>query len=200
MTRGAKGSGGFTLVEILVALGLLALTAALAWRGTAALVDGETRLAAEASRWRTLDAALARFEADVRQAIPRAVQAGPRVEPGWIAAREAGGSTALAFSRAGPEFAAEPGLAGQRIGYRLRSGAVEVVYWPGLDRPQPADEGTRAWPLIDGVTEFRVEHLDARGQWSLAWPPAGDMALPRALHVHLTLASGERIERWFALR
>ena len=35
---------GFTLVEILVALALLALVAVLAYRGTASLVDGETRL------------------------------------------------------------------------------------------------------------------------------------------------------------
>ena len=42
----------------------------------------------------------------------------------------------LRFSRAGPEFTLEPGSAGQRIGYRLRNGAVEVLYWPHLDQPR----------------------------------------------------------------
>lgn len=200
MMRATRATAGFTLVEILVALSLLALTAALAWRGTAALVDGESKLAAESSRWRTLDAALARFEADLRQAVPRAVRAGDAVEPGWVAATEANGASALAFTRAGPEFAAEPGLAGQRIGYRLRNGSIEVVYWPGLDRARRQDDGAQAWPLIDGVSAFRIEHLNGRGQWSTAWPQPGEPALPRAVRVQLVLAGGERIERWFALR
>lgn len=195
-----KRPRGFTLVEILVALGLLALTAVLAYRATAALVDGESRLAAEASRWRTLDAALSRLEGDMRQALPRAVRAGDATEPAWLAARESNGATAMVFSRAGPEFTAEPGIAGQRIGYRLRGVALEVVYWPALDRVRAGEDGLRAWPLIDGVAGFRVEHLGEGGAWFAAWPQPGEPALPRALRVHLTLASGEAIERWFALR
>jgi general secretion pathway protein J len=196
MTR----SRGFTLVEILVALALLALVAVLAYRGVASLVDGETRLADEAQRWRALDAALARMEADIRQAIPRAVDAGTTREPAWIAALESHGASAIAFSRAGAEFDAEPGIAGQRIGYRLRSGTLEVVYWPGLDRARAGDAGAQAWPLVDGVAQLRIDHLGERGAWLPSWPQPGEGALPRALRVTLTLASGEAVERWFALR
>jgi general secretion pathway protein J len=191
---------GFTLVEILVALGLLALVAVLAYRGVASLVDGETRLAAEARRWRTLDAALARMEADVRQALPRAARVGAATEPAWLAGVEAHGASAIAFSRAGPEFDIEPGIAGQRVGYRLRDGALQVVYWSALDRARSGDTDAQAWPLIDGVAAFRVDHLSTRGQWGTSWPLASEAALPRAVRVHLTLASGEAIERWFALR
>jgi general secretion pathway protein J len=191
---------GFTLVEILVALSLLALVAVLAYRGTASLVDGETRLAGEARRWRTLDAALARMESDVRQAVPRAVRAGGAIEPAWLASVESHGASAIAFSRAGPEFDAEPGVAGQRIGYRLRDGALQVVYWPALDRSRSGDGDARAWPLVEGVAAMRVDHLSSRGEWVASWPQSGDAAVPRAVRVHLTLASGEAIERWFALR
>jgi len=193
-------SRGFTLVEILVALGLLALVAVLAYRGVASLVDGETRLTAEARRWRTLDAVLARMESDVRQAVPRAARAGSTVEPAWLASVESHGASAFAFSRAGPEFDVEPGVAGQRVGYRMRNGALEVVYWPALDRPRGGDADAQAWPLVDGVAGLRVDHLTARGEWVTSWPQTGEAALPRAVRVHLTLASGEAIERWFALR
>src|SRR5688500_3706970 len=47
-----RAAHGFTLIEILVALAILALTAVLAWQATAALVDGEVRLSGEATRWR----------------------------------------------------------------------------------------------------------------------------------------------------
>jgi general secretion pathway protein J len=189
---------GFTLVEVLVALAILAITAALAYRGTAALVDGEVRLTSEATRWRTLDAVFTRLEADLRQAQPRPVRVGTAREPAWLAATEAHGSSALVFSRAGPEFDADPGAAGQRVGYRLRDGALEVVYWPGLDRAQ----GTRetAWTLVRGVTRLRIEHLDADGGWRDTWPRFGEPEIPRAVRILLVLDSGEAVERWIALR
>ena len=194
MTR----SRGFTLIEVLVALALMALVAVLAWRATASLVDGEARLASEAQRWRNLDAAFARLEGDLRQALPRPVRTPSGVEPAWIAAVEAHGASAIVFTRAGAEFAAEPGAAGQRIGYRLRNGAVEVVYWPSLDRASTLDPP--AYALIEGVAGLRIAQVGARGQWSDAWPLAGDDEVPRAVRVQLSLATGETIERLFALR
>jgi len=189
---------GFTLVEVLVALAILAITAALAYRGTAALVDGEARLTAEASRWRTLDAVFTRLEADLRQAQPRPIRVGSAREPAWLAATEAHGSSAVVFSRAGPEFDVDPGAAGQRVGYRVREGALEVVYWPGLDRSPGTRETT--WPLVSGVARFRVEHRDGDGGWRDAWPRSGEPEVPRAVRVLLLLDTGETIERWFALR
>jgi type II secretion system protein J len=189
---------GFTLVEVLVALAILAITVALAYRGTAALVDGEVRLTSEATRWRTLDAVFTRLEADLRQAQPRPIRVGAAREPAWLAATEAHGSSAIVFSRAGPEFDADPGTAGQRVGYRLRDGALEVVYWPGLDR----SPGTRetAWTLVRGVTRLRIEHLDADGGWRDTWPRFGEPEIPRAVRVLLVLDSGEAMDRWIALR
>lgn len=195
--RGCRGNAGFTLIEILVALALLALTAVLVWQATAALVDGEVRLSGEAQRWRTLDLAFARLESDLRQAQPRAVRTPSGLESAWIAAVEPGGTSAIAFSRAGPEFDAEPGAAGQRIGYRVRDQALEVVYWPTLDR---SGNESVAYRLVDGVSGFRVEHLASAGQWITAWPRAGESVLPRAVRVLLTLEGGEVIERWFALQ
>lgn len=189
----------FTLVEVLVTLGLLTLVAVLAYRGIAALVEGEGRLTAEASRWRALDAALARLEADLRQAVPRAVRVGGGSEPAWLGAIEANGASALVISRAGSEFDADPGVAGQRIGYRLRGDALQVVYWGGLDRATTGESEARAWTLAEGVAAFRLQHLGER-EWRDAWPAPGEPDLPRAVRVELTLAGGETIDRWFALR
>ena len=192
-----KRARGFTLVEVLVAVALLALVATLAWRATSALVDSEVRLSDEARKWRTLDSAFARLEADIRQAQPRSVRTPRGIEPAWLAATETHGSSAIVFTRAGAEFDAEPGAAGQRIGYRVRNAALEIVYWPALDR---ADETSTAFALVDAVAAFRVEQLGARGDWTAAWPQAGDAGIPRAVRVVLTLASGETIDRLFTLR
>jgi len=189
---------GFTLIELLIALGILALVAALGYRALAALTESEARLAAEAGRWAALDGLFARLEADARAALPRDVRTGAGSEPAWVGDADPGGDAILRFSRAGPEFAVEPGSTGQRIGYRLRNGSVEVLYWPFLD--QPSSVVPEAYALIGDVAAFRVAYLDARDTWRERWPVLGEPPVPRAIRVELTLAGGEVIERWLALR
>jgi general secretion pathway protein J len=189
---------GFTLIELLIALGILALVAALGYRALAALTESEARLAAEAGRWAALDGLFARLEADARAALPRDVRTGAGSEPAWAGDVDPGGDATLRFSRAGPEFAVEPGSTGQRIGYRLRNGSVEVLYWPFLD--QPSSVVPEAYALIGDVAAFRVAYLDAQDTWRERWPVLGEPPVPRAIRVELTLAGGEVIERWLALR
>jgi general secretion pathway protein J len=190
---------GFTLIEALVALAILAVIALLAYRATAAMSDSEAHLADESSRWRRLDLFFTRLEADLREAVPRGVRHGGGYEAAWSAApADNAGNTELTFTRAGSEFAIEPGIAGQRIGYRLRNGAVEIVYWPALDNP--ASAVPTAYPLIDGVAGFRVSALTANGAWSAVWPAFGQADVPRATHVEVMLSDGTRVDRVFALQ
>ena len=189
---------GFTLIELLIALAILALVSTLAYRAVASLTDSEARLAAEGVYWRNLDAFFARLEADARTAVGRGVRTGTGTEPAWLGSVNGGGDAELRFSRAGSEFAMESGSGGQRIGYRLRNGAVEVLYWAYLDQPETV--APQSYALVDGVTQFRVSYLDALGVWRDRWPALGEPAIPRALKVVLTLGDGQRIERWLALR
>ena len=189
---------GFTLVEALVALVILAIVAVLAYRGTTALTGGEAQLAAESARWRALDAVFVRLEADMRQAVPRASRHGNAVEAAWSALPlDAAGNTGLVFSRAGPEFALEPGVAGQRVGYRLRDGTLELVYWPQLDN---VDAPPLVYPLLGDLRAFRVAELTRDNRWTDRWPLRAGDDIPRAVRVELTLGDGSAIERWFALR
>jgi general secretion pathway protein J len=190
--------GGFTLVELLIALAILAILAVLGYRGVSALTESEVRLTAEAARWRALDAFFARFESDLRTAQPRAVRTGNGTEPAWLAMRDAAGNAELRVSRIGAELGGDPGSAGQRIGYRFREQAIEVLYWPHLD--QPAAIVPTAYALVADIAAFRLDYLDSRGAWQERWPIWGEPALPRAVRVGVVLGSGEAIERWIALQ
>ena len=197
--RKLSRNAGFTLVEILLALAIFGVIAILAYRATAALAAGEAQLSAEAQRWRTLEALFTRFEADIRQAVPRGSRTGSRIEPAWLALpADSAGNSALVFTRAGTEFGDEPGAAGQRIGYRLRGHAVEIAYWPQLDNG--ANVEPAVYVLAGGVSGFRVTYLNRAGAWRDSWPLQGEADIPRAVRVGLTLDTGEQIERWFALR
>ena len=190
---------GFTLIEILVALAILGVVALLAYRATAAMTDGEARLAAESARWRSLDRLFARIEADLRQAVPRGSRHGGIVEPAWWAqSADSAGNSTLVFTRAGPDFSVEPGTAGQRIGYRLAGTRVEIVYWPQLDNVD--DERAVVYPLVDGVRGFRIAAQGAAPAWQTHWPIGGDSAVPRAVRVELELDDGTTVDRTMALR
>ncbi len=198
MIRPRPAVSGFTLIEILIALAILALISVLGVRAVASLTDSEARLAAESERWRALDGFFARFEADMRKAQPREVRSGGETEPGWLGIADGRGNSELRFSRAGPEFEIELGSAGNRIGYRLRDGAIEVLYWPHFD--QPAGAVPVAYSLVDGVAQFRVTYLDLGGGWRDRWPALGEPAVPRAVRVQLLLVDGAAIERWLTPR
>jgi general secretion pathway protein J len=197
-TAPAAKRSGFTLLEVLIAIAIVALLALMGYRALSALSESESRLSAEATRWRTLDLFFARLEADLREAVPRPARSGAAREAAWLAAVDAAGNGALAFSRAGPDFAIDPGSVGQRLGYRLRNGSIEVLYWPGYDRPRNGEPA--AYALLSGVTQFRLSYLTGTGIWVDSWPIGGEADLPRATRVMVTLASGEEIERWLALR
>jgi general secretion pathway protein J len=207
LARNGSRASGFTLVEVLLALAIFGMMSVLAYRAMVALTDGEAQLSREAQRWRTLEALFTRFESDIRQAIPRGSLIGSlassndaaKIEPAWLAVpADSAGNAALVFTRAGTEFSGEPGIAGQRMGYRLRGHALEIAYWPGLDNA--ADVHPAVYTLVDGVTSLRILYLNRSGAWRDRWPLQGESDLPRAVRVELTLDSGEVIERWFTLR
>jgi general secretion pathway protein J len=188
---------GFTLVELLTALLILALLALMSFRGLGAVLDARDHVRQESNKWRRVASFLARFERDAQLAAPRPVRSAAGSMPAWRGRNAPAGEPRLEFSRFGTEEGVD---APRRLAYLLNDRQeIELWLWPGLDlAPGALPE---RFPVLAGVASFDLKYLDADLAWVAAWPgSARDSQIPGAMQLRLVLVSGEEILRVFALR
>ena len=174
---------GFSLLELMIAVALLALLAAMSYRGLSSIVGSQAAVQAETRRWSDLAAVMAQLGQDLSLALARPES----TAPGELVITRRGDADAGA-AHSGP----------RRVGYRLRDGALEYVVWPSA--PARAAEPV-ASAVLDRVAGFELRALAADGGWTpLRAAPGQAAVLPRAVEVQIVLAGGERIARLFVLQ
>jgi general secretion pathway protein J len=196
---------GFTLVELLVAMAVLAMLGALGFRGLGSILDAEARLQAESRRWSDVSLLYAQLSEDLSMAVERAGRDGAdHVSPALLLRAAAGDPASaddaqLAMTRLGIGAGGAAQSAPRRVGYRLRQGTLEYLVWPALDAAPGAVP--TAHELLNDVAELHLQALDNQGRWLPAWPgQQTPNTLPRAVTVRIVLAGGEEITRVLAVR
>ena len=200
--------GGFTLVELLVALLVFAIMATAAYSGLHHVLLTRAAVEQQNRRLAAVQMAVFRIEQDIQQAVPRGI----RDEYGDPQPALRGGALlneALILTRTGWDNPLGQMRANvQRVAYRLQEGRLWRLHWEVLDR------GGRLMPretlLLEQVQGFETRFLDQAGEWRSDWPllmPDGhshDAAfnpdqLPQAVEVTLTLEDWGAIRRLFPL-
>lgn len=190
---------GFTLLEVLVAITVFSVLAALAYGGLMSVLDTRRETDVRMHRLAQLQLTYLQMERDLQQAVPRSI----RDELGSpVAALRGGAGNEVLFAetrggRANPAGLVRSSL--ERIAWRLKKHTLERITWNVLDRAQ----GDKPWhtTLLTGVDSVELRFLDAQRVWRLTWPPPQFQALPsvaplpRAVEVVLTLKDWGRI-RW----
>ncbi len=175
---------GFTLIEMLTALAVLALVAATAYGALAPAGEG-FRMLAERHRTVRLEAWLAeRLREDVRWLAWDAGGSEPpvRLQPD----RRGGASFDQCWLRT-----RLPGRAGVWIvHYRIDEEKGRLVREARMALARPEVEPVRA--VLGQAVSLRIEALDASGRWRSEWGGADARGLPRMLRVRLSGADGER--------
>ncbi len=187
---------GFTLIELLAALLILSLLGLMSYRGLNTVLDTREHVKHESEKWRRVAAFLDRFERDASLAAPRPTRTVSGAAPAWRGQPRGISGPQIEFSR----FAgAENVDVARRLAYQLNEqGQIELWLWPGLDIATSA--AVARYPVLSGVKWFEIHYLDAGLAWTDSWPAGETSAmLPRAVRLHLVLASGEEIVRVFAL-
>lgn len=193
---------GLTLIELLVALALVAVLGALSWRGIGQMALASERVGAQLADLRELAGALQRLENDLLQIVTAGTandvdDAGLRLVRRQLAN---GSITDLQLRTLGAG-----GI--QRSTWRLRDGALEwlredetdTAAGKGSAAPHSAAAPRRS-TLLHKVRGLRWRVLASNGM-ALAWPPDGAAnSLPRALEVSLDVDGLGTVERIYALR
>ena len=179
------GQEGFTLVEMLVALTIMALISLMSWRGLDAVLRADEQLSHQARQTQALFNALSQMGRDLELHLPPAPRVGEStgataVLPASIHWQAQGEGPAILMI----ERRAEAGAGTQQIQWRLQQGILQrAIAQAGTAYPLP-----ELGPLQDVLEQVTAWHLriwiPARGWQSWPWPEQAGAA---ATGIELTL-------------
>lgn len=193
-----RAQGGFTLLEVLVAMAIFSIVAYMSYGGFDAVLKQQQILEQSSARLRNVQFAVRQLVTDFGQMQPRPIR--EELGEGARGALIADGRELLAaeLSRAGwanPLGRNRPTL--QRVAYRVEEGVLIRSYWPVLDRL--LEEEPAEIELLDGIVEFRLRFLATGEEWIEVWPdpglPPDPRLLPRAVEIVLELEDWGEITR-----
>lgn len=186
--------GGFTLLEILVAMAVFAIMAGMAYAGLRTVLDSRRATEARAATLAQWQRFVFTLNEDLSQALPRTV----RDELGSVEPAFSGGNDGdlLQLTRTVGDWSAVPTSRGrlQRVAYRLEADGVYRQTWTVLDRTQQSQPRRRRLLAADRMTlRFYGE------EWGSVWPAAGGV-LPRAVEAGASLPGLGDVRRVFTVR
>ncbi|HEY6645469.1 type II secretion system minor pseudopilin GspJ, partial [Povalibacter sp.] len=198
---GRTSVGGFTLLEVLIAVAIFVIVGVLAMSGYNELITQSGRLDESAARTRAVQSTMMRMSQDFSLLEPRAVRPVLGEEP--MPALRAGGdgnSGGIELTHSGwsnPAGVPRPTL--QRVAYRLVDTELHRDYWPVLDRMQNAEPVSVV--MLDKVKSISVRYMGGDRDWKEQWPPLGfsgptqRYALPIAVEITLELEDWGKVTR-----
>ena len=196
---------GFTLIEITVAVIIMAILAIISFRGMSVMLDAREHLTEQTQRWYQLSVFFSQLESDMLQLRERKFRdrdgqfkSGFIGKPDFVRTGEKTDEDAqLIFIRAG--IADQVGFAAdmKRVGYRYRNGNIEMLLWPTLDLAPDTYPAVEI--ILENVRSMKIRYQNSRQLWGDYWPDPRDLSqLPRGIEITIELKSGETIRRLFA--
>jgi general secretion pathway protein J len=175
--RSARVSGGFTLLEILVAVAIFAIIGVLAYSGYSELTRQSERISASAARTRAIQSTVQRMALDFASIEPRPIRdpLGDNVQGALIA--DSRSELLAEFTHSGwSNPAGVPRSTLQRIAYRLEDGRLTRNYWVMLDRTLSTEPVRTV--LLDQVKTVTLRFMTANRRFTDQWPALGNAPPP----------------------
>ena len=199
-----RGQQGLTLIEVAVAVAIMAIVATLSYQSLNVATSAGENSEAHIRRLEKIDRTWLLLETDLRNALGFEKK---QLFEGSLPAMSVafGEDYTLSFLRGGNanplNFVRSEAM---RVGYRLEEDTLWRHSW--VDPANMEFDQARRQKLVDDVENITVRALSkqassvAEGPWLESWPPNGGNAdLPLAVEVTLTLKDRGEIKRLFAM-
>lgn len=195
-----RRQAAFTLVEVLVALAVFAMLAALAYGTLSQTLANAEVLTDRMERLQAVQRTFRYLGQDFQQLAPRPVrdELGDNYVPALRTDPEENNTVELTHGGWSNPAGLPRGTL-QRVAYRLEEDRLIRYHWTVLDRT--FDNEPLSQVLLDGVDGIRMRFLQDNGEWIEEWPargPAGPQGLrlrPRAVEIIVTLSDESEITR-----
>lgn len=190
---------GMTLIEVLVAMAIFAIMAALAYGALNRTIDSAEILGDRMARLQAVQRTVRQLEQDFMQLAPRPVRQefGEELAPA-LATGVVG--IGVEFTRGGwSNPASLPRGTQQRVLYFVEDNVLVRAYWNVLDRTGsnlPVEV-----EMLDDVESVDIRFMLDNGEWTDEWPPAlqagpaGLRQRPRAVEIVIVLPLEGEITR-----
>lgn len=165
-----KRQKAFTLIEVLIVLGIFSIIGLIGSRLVSRVLDNERTLTERGARLAEVQRSMQILQRDILQLSHRGIrdQLGDPLEPLMI-----GADGMIEFTRFGWRNPLDrPRAELQRVGYVVQDETLYRAYWMVLDRAP--DSEPELQKLLEGVAQAEFFALDVSGNEHSFWPPAGD--------------------------
>ncbi len=191
---------GFTLLEILVAIAILAIISVMAYRSVTEARVSVENAGGHMDRLKEVQRAMNLLTGDFRTLAPRPIR--EPIGDGFRAAlrRDPNAVTLVELSHAGwPNGAGAPRGTVQRVSYRLEERTLIRDYWNVTDPTLANVPVTRR--LLNQVERIEIRYMNSGREWVTQWPPLGSpgdtgfRSRPMAVEITIVLTDYGELKR-----
>lgn len=194
-------SNGFTLIELVVALAIFAIMAAIAYSGLNNVLLARDQTDTNAQQLYQLQLAVNWISRDVEQIVNRGIRSEYGEPQPPVVGNELEGYV-LELTHTGwrnPANRARSSL--QRVAYEVRDEKLIRAYWRVLDRAE--DSKPLENVLLTGVKGVEIRYLGADDEWHTSWPDDNGKlnqtnpqpTIPRGIEVNIDTRQFGKITR-----
>ncbi len=194
---------GFTLIEIMVAVGVFALISVAAYQLLTAASKSSQAIEISSERTAELQRAMLRIEQDIEQLAYRTT----RNQYGDVSPLFRGESGTddssgyIEFTRSGwRNPAGLPRSDLEHLKYKLDQGTLWRLSWFYLDRDH--EEADLKRPMLKGITRINFKFLKGLDSWQNQWATTGvddELNIPRAISIEFEFGDELKLKRLFRL-